>query len=96
VTAAVDAMSLAHAERADLTELLATLTPAQWDTPSLCAGWRVREVVAHMFSYEELGVGGLVGRFLRGGVLLDRVNALIIADRNYYGREFEATGYGRW
>ncbi|GAA1961234.1 maleylpyruvate isomerase N-terminal domain-containing protein [Amycolatopsis minnesotensis] len=19
----------------------------QWDTPSLCAGWRVREVVAH-------------------------------------------------
>jgi len=49
-----------------------------------------------MFSYEELGVGGLVGRFLRGGVLLDRVNALIIADRNNYGREFEATGYGRW
>jgi len=23
-------------------------TKAQWDTPSLCAGWRVREVVAHM------------------------------------------------
>ena len=31
-----------------LAELLATATEAQWDTPSLCAGWRVREVVAHM------------------------------------------------
>jgi uncharacterized protein (TIGR03083 family) len=24
------------------------LTPEQWGSPSLCAGWRVREVVAHM------------------------------------------------
>ena len=31
-----------------LAELLAAATEAQWDTPSLCAGWRVREVVAHM------------------------------------------------
>ena len=72
----VDTMGLAHDERADLAELLATLTPAQWDAPSLCAGWRVRDVVAHMFSYEELGPVGLVGRFLRGGVLPDRVNAV--------------------
>jgi uncharacterized protein (TIGR03083 family) len=79
VTATVDAMSLAHDERADLADLLATLTPAQWDAPSLCARWRVRDVVAHMFSYEELGVAGLVGRFIRGGVLPDRVNAVGVA-----------------
>jgi uncharacterized protein (TIGR03083 family) len=36
------------AEFAALAELLAAATGAQWDTPSLCAGWRVREVVAHM------------------------------------------------
>ncbi|MEU2830507.1 maleylpyruvate isomerase N-terminal domain-containing protein [Streptomyces lavendulae] len=24
-----------------------TLTPAQWDAPSLCGAWRVREVAAH-------------------------------------------------
>ncbi|MFI0819072.1 maleylpyruvate isomerase family mycothiol-dependent enzyme [Streptomyces sp. NPDC021098] len=36
------------AERRELADLLDTLTPAQWDTPSLCAGWRVREVAAHM------------------------------------------------
>ena len=31
-----------------LAELLDTFPDAQWDTPSLCAGWRVREVVAHL------------------------------------------------
>lgn len=31
-----------------LADLLDTLPDAQWDTPSLCAGWRVREVVAHL------------------------------------------------
>ena len=73
---AVDAMSLARDERAELADLFTKLTPAQWIASSLCAGWRVPDVVAHMFSYEELGVGGLVGRFIRGGVLPDRVNAV--------------------
>ncbi|GAB1516904.1 maleylpyruvate isomerase family mycothiol-dependent enzyme [Actinophytocola sp. KF-1] len=36
------------AERGELAEVLAGLTEEQWDAPSLCAGWRVREVVAHM------------------------------------------------
>jgi len=79
VTTAVDAMSLAREERADLADLLATLTPAQWNAPSLCSRWRVRDVVAHMFSYEELGIPGLIGRFLKGGVFPARVNALGVA-----------------
>jgi uncharacterized protein (TIGR03083 family) len=36
------------AERRDLAEALGGLRPEQWDAPTLCAGWRVREVVAHM------------------------------------------------
>ena len=36
------------AERSDLAAALAALPEAAWDAPSLCAGWRVREVVAHM------------------------------------------------
>jgi uncharacterized protein (TIGR03083 family) len=36
-----------QAERAEQVDLLATLTPAQWNAPTLCAGWRVREVIAH-------------------------------------------------
>jgi uncharacterized protein (TIGR03083 family) len=31
-----------------LADQLEALTDAAWDTPSLCEGWRVREVVAHM------------------------------------------------
>lgn len=33
---------------ADLADLLEPLPAATWDAPSLCAGWRVREVVAHV------------------------------------------------
>ncbi|MFI7544064.1 maleylpyruvate isomerase family mycothiol-dependent enzyme [Actinoplanes sp. NPDC049599] len=36
-----------QAERAEQADLLATLTPEQWNAPTLCAGWRVREVIAH-------------------------------------------------
>ena len=54
-----------QAERARLVSLLANLTPEQWDTPSLCAGWRVREVVAHItmpFRAKPLSlVAGLAG-----------------------------------
>ncbi|MEV6560551.1 maleylpyruvate isomerase family mycothiol-dependent enzyme [Nocardia sp. NPDC051756] len=35
-------------ERTDLAELLAGLDAESWDAPTLCKGWRVREVVAHM------------------------------------------------
>lgn len=76
MTTAVDAMGLARAERADLVELLASLTPQQWEAPTLCSRWRVREVVAHVFSYEELSTVGLIGRFLRGGVATGRVNQI--------------------
>jgi len=67
-------MASARAEREDLRDLLAGLSPEQWRTPSLCAGWSVHDVVAHMLSYEELGARQLVERFLRGRFSVDRVN----------------------
>ena len=36
------------AQRAELAEVLADLPAPSWDEPTLCAGWRVREVVAHI------------------------------------------------
>ena len=62
-------MEMARAERADLAAFLATLTPQQWDTPSLCVGWSVKDVVAHMISYEELGTMGLIRRFVKGRIV---------------------------
>jgi uncharacterized protein (TIGR03083 family) len=73
-------MAQARAEREDLLELLERLTPDQWRAPSLCAGWSVRDVVAHVLSYEELGPRQLAERFARGLFLVDRVNAVGLQD----------------
>lgn len=62
----MNVMDLAQAERRDLAAFLATLTPAQWQAPTLCAGWSVTDVVAHMFSYDELTTIGLITRFAKG------------------------------
>jgi len=35
-------------QRADLADFLDTLTDEQWATPSLCAGWTVRDVAVHV------------------------------------------------
>ena len=42
-----DVRAAVVAERREQAELLAGLSPRQWDAPTLCAGWRVREVIAH-------------------------------------------------
>ncbi len=66
----------ARQERTELAEFLATLTPEQWDTPSLCEGWRIRDVVSHMISYDELTIGGVLGRMARGAFSVHRANSV--------------------
>lgn len=67
---------LARAERVDLYETLAGLHPDQWDAPSLCVGWTVRDVVAHVIGNDELSGPALAARFVRGGFLPDRINRI--------------------
>ena len=43
-------------ERKRIADLLQTLTPEEWERPSLCEGWRVRDVAAHL----PMGQEGLV------------------------------------
>ena len=62
-------MTMAHAERADLADFLATLTPQDWEQPSLCTRWNVKDVVAHVVSYEELSAPQLVKRFAKGWIV---------------------------
>jgi uncharacterized protein (TIGR03083 family) len=75
-----DTRALAREERADLAAFLTTLTPAQWDAPTLCRGWAVRDVVAHVVGYDELGVPGFFGNLARAGFSGDRANQRV-ADR---------------
>ena len=42
-----DLRAAVAAERGEQADLLAALRPEQWDAPTLCDGWRVREVIAH-------------------------------------------------
>jgi uncharacterized protein (TIGR03083 family) len=42
-------------QRADLADLLDDLSAAEWDTPSLRTGWRVRDVAAHL-TLAQMGV----------------------------------------
>jgi uncharacterized protein (TIGR03083 family) len=44
--------------------LLTSLSPSEWDTPSLCDGWTVRDVAAHL-TMPLLGMRQLVGLALR-------------------------------
>jgi uncharacterized protein (TIGR03083 family) len=69
-------LELARAERQELLDLLESLPPEQWQAPSLCKGWTVQDVVAHVLSYEELGTAQLATRFAKGWFLPDRVNAV--------------------
>lgn len=64
-----DLMTMAHAERADFAEFLATLTPQDWQAPTLCTRWSVKDVVAHVISYEELSTAQLVKRFAKGWIV---------------------------
>lgn len=75
-----DLKELAYQERKDLAEFLATLEPEQWDEPSLCEGWRVRDVVGHMISYEKLGFVGVARRFAKARLSFSRANDLGVAE----------------
>jgi uncharacterized protein (TIGR03083 family) len=71
-----DPVRLAQDERAELADFLAGLGREQWDAPTLCHRWRVRDVVAHIISYDDLGPAALVGRFAVGRFDPDRVNQI--------------------
>lgn len=60
------------AERLGLADLLAGLTADQWEVPSLCTGWRVRDVAAHL-TLAHLGVPDAALAFLRARGSFDRM-----------------------
>jgi uncharacterized protein (TIGR03083 family) len=51
-------------ERLSLADLLEGLTAEQWEVPSLCAGWRARDVAAHL-TLAHMGTAAAAGALLR-------------------------------
>ena len=60
-----DVWEMIDDERTQLADLGASLTPEQWDAPSLCDAWRVRDVMGHLVGGAELTMGQAVGALLR-------------------------------
>ncbi|MEY2591631.1 MAG: hypothetical protein QOJ67_3615 [Acidimicrobiaceae bacterium] len=59
-------------ENADFSAFLHTLPAADWDKPSLCTGWRVRDVVGHILYGNELKLWTLPYKLARYGFSSDR------------------------
>jgi uncharacterized protein (TIGR03083 family) len=76
----VSSMEMARDEREGFASFLDGLTQEQWNSPTLCELWTVREVAIHTVSYDELSTAGLVGRLLKGRLNTERINAIGVAD----------------
>jgi len=56
-----------HAERGALADDLSRLNDAQWQTPSLCTGWSVHDLLAHVVATAKMTKLGFFGRFAGSG-----------------------------
>lgn len=69
------AVAMVCEERTSFANFVAGLSDQQWEAPSLCALWRVRDVVAHVLSYDDLSSSGWVRRYIvDAGCSIDRFN----------------------
>lgn len=82
-----NAADLARAEREDLAAFLETLTPQQWEAQSLCDRWRVRDVVAHMISYDRMATPVLIRRFVEARLDFNKVNEFCLTEMAAYTPE---------
>ena len=74
----MDHWDLIAAERRWLADLLDTLTPEQWATPSLCGAWSVKEVAVHLTSGPSTSVVTLLKAMAIGRGSFDRANRLLV------------------
>lgn len=62
-------------QRLALADLLDGLPAQEWETPSLCAGWRVRDVAAHVaMAPQVLSVRAMTVEWVRAGGRFHRLN----------------------
>ena len=73
-------MQMARDEREEFAAMLEGLSPEQWESPTLCANWRVRDVVAHVIGYDPLNRLQLVRRMAKGVVTSGGANTVGVAE----------------
>lgn len=73
-----DGWRLVRDERRDLILFFRSLTPQQWEEASLCAGWRIKDVAAHLLIDEPVQAGAVrrvLPMVVREGFSVDRFNS---------------------
>lgn len=70
----VDVWPAVHAERKALITFLSTLDDNQWEVPSLCEGWTVHDVVAHLVDVAKTTPMSFVVSFAKARFDIDREN----------------------
>lgn len=76
----MNAMTMARQERAEMADFLQSLAPEQWGEPTLCSGWSVHDVVAHVVSYEEHGTADLLRRLAKARFRPRNLNGVALAE----------------
>ena len=80
------AMRLAATEYGRVVELLRTLAPADWSTPTECPGWDVRAIAGHLLGMAEMAASIREGKRqqkvagTRGGLFIDALTALQVEE----------------
>ena len=74
-----DIWRLIHEQRDKTTTMLATLTPEQWETQSLCADWTVRDVAAHCIETQLMTPGRFFSLFASSGFRFNAMQARRVA-----------------
>jgi uncharacterized protein (TIGR03083 family) len=67
--------AMTHEQRDRVAEMLGALPDDQWDTPSLCSAWRVRDVVGHCIETQLMTPARFMGRFAGTGFRFHAMNA---------------------
>ena len=75
----MDIWPVVHAERKALATDLRGLDTGDWDRPSLCGGWTVRDVLAHMTSAGKLTPPAFFAQLIGSGFSFDKVQEKGIA-----------------
>ncbi|MEV6488627.1 maleylpyruvate isomerase family mycothiol-dependent enzyme [Actinoplanes sp. NPDC051633] len=70
-----------RAMRMQVADLLASLAPAQWEAPSLCRGWTVRDVAGHLALVPTITTGQMLTAAPRAGFNPHRINTLMAKRR---------------
>jgi uncharacterized protein (TIGR03083 family) len=69
-----DYNALRYDELASISEFCHTLDATEWDTLSLCEGWRVRDVIGHMSVGYTTGLPTMVAKLARFGFNVPRAS----------------------